>query len=125
MAVQLFNLRGVPDDEAEEVRQLLESHHIEHYETPAGRWGMSMPALWIKDDAQLEQASSLLAQYQHERALRVRQDYAELKAQGQHLTPWALMRRHPLRFIAALLAIAFIIFVTLGPFILKIRGGDS
>ena len=117
MAVQIFNLRGVPDDEAEDIRQLLVTHHIEHYETPAGMWGMSSPALWITDDEQREQVKELIAQYQQQRALSARQLYETQKAQGQHLTLWGLVKVHPLRYVAALLAIAFIVFVSVGPFL--------
>ena len=42
MSKLLFRLRNVPDDEAEEVRQLLEEHGIETYETDAGNWGISL-----------------------------------------------------------------------------------
>jgi len=117
MAVQIFNLRNVPDDEAEDIRQLLTTHHIEHYETPAGRWGMSSPALWITYDDQREHVVTLIAQYQQQRALSARQLYDEQKAQGQHLTLWGLVKLHPLRYVAALLAIVFIMFVSVGPFL--------
>lgn len=123
MAVQIFNLRGVPDDEAEDIRQLLAAHHIEHYETPAGLWGMSSPALWIADDAQRKQVMDLIAQYQQRRALDARQLYETQKAQGQHLTLWGLVKLHPLRYVAALLAIGFVVFVSVGPF-LKWMGGE-
>ncbi len=117
MAVQIFNLRGVPDDEAEEVRQWLVAHHIEFYETPAGRWGLSSPALWITDDSQRPQVVSLIEQYQCQRASRAQQLYEEQKALGQHLTLWRLVKLHPLRYIAALLAIAFIVLLSVGPFL--------
>jgi len=117
MAVQIFNLRGVPDDEADDIRQLLTTHHIEHYETPAGRWGMSSPALWITNDEQREQVVEMMARYQQQRALSARQLYEDQKAQGQHLTLWGLVKRHPLRYVAALLALAFIALVSLGPFL--------
>lgn len=117
MPVPIFNLRDVPDDEADDVRQLLTAHHIDHYETPAGRWGMSSPALWITDDAQREPVKALIAQYQQQRALAARQLYEDQKAQGQHLTLWGLVKLHPLRYLAALLALAFVVFVSVGPFL--------
>jgi hypothetical protein len=117
MAVQIFNLRNVPDDESDDIRQLLDTHHIEHYETPAGRWGMSSPALWITDDDRRKQVVDLIAQYQQQRALSARQLYEDQKAQGQHLTLWGLVKLHPLRYVAALLAIALIMLVSVGPFL--------
>ena len=41
-------MRHVPEDEAQEVRELLASNKIEFFETFAGNWGVSMPALWLK-----------------------------------------------------------------------------
>lgn len=121
MAVQIFNLRNVPEDEADEICQLLEAHHIEFYETPAGRWGMSSPGLWVSDDAQCAPAKQLIAEYQQQRTERARQLYAEQKAQGQHLTLWASVKLHPLRVAGALLVLALTLYVSVGPF-LKIGG---
>ena len=67
MTVLLFALRGVPDDEADEVRELLTEQEIDYYETSAGNWGISMPALWLRDRGQLQEARELLANYQRQR----------------------------------------------------------
>ena len=117
MAVLIFNLRNVPEDEADEICQMLEAHHIDFYETPAGRWGMSSPGLWVNDDEQAAPAKQLIARYQQERAVRARQLYEAQKAQGQHLTLWASVKLHPLRVIAALLVLAFMLYVSVGPFL--------
>ena len=45
MAKLLFNLRNVPEDEADEVRQLLTTHGVDWYETRPGPWGISTGAL--------------------------------------------------------------------------------
>ena len=74
MAVRIFDLRGVPDDEAEDVRQLLSRYAIEYYETPAGRWGISSPGLWILDNTQAKCSRELIARYQQDRAMRARQN---------------------------------------------------
>lgn len=117
MAVLIFNLRNVPDDEADEICQLLTEAHIDFYETPAGRWGMSSPGLWVNDDSQAALAKQLIAQYQQTRTVRAQQLYAEQKAQGQHLTLWASVKLHPLRVVAALLVLAFMLYVSVGPFL--------
>ena len=67
MPVPVFRLRNVPDDEAEEIRNLLKHNHIDFYETPAGNWGISMPAIWLNDDDQLERAKELIKEYQQHR----------------------------------------------------------
>ncbi|MFO7288296.1 MAG: DUF6164 family protein, partial [Gammaproteobacteria bacterium] len=48
MAKLLLNLRGVPDDEADEIRALLEEHGIAFYETPPSRWGVSAGGIWLR-----------------------------------------------------------------------------
>jgi len=60
MSALLFSLRNVPYDEAEEIRQLLTSSEVEFYETPAGKWGISSPAIWLQDKNELQRAKSLI-----------------------------------------------------------------
>jgi len=50
MSKILFRLNGVSEDEIEDVRELLTEHDIDFYETPPGNWGISMPAIWVKED---------------------------------------------------------------------------
>ena len=52
-------MRHVPEDEAREVRELLASNKIEFFETFAGNWGVSMPALWLKKNEQYKDTYSL------------------------------------------------------------------
>lgn len=59
----------------------------------------------------------LIAQYQRQRALEARQLYETQKAHGQHLTLLGLVKLHPLHYVAVLLASAFIMFVSVGPFL--------
>ncbi len=62
MSVLIFKLNGVGDDEAQEVRELLSTNQFEFYETDAGRFGISVAALWLKDETQRDQAKQLLQQ---------------------------------------------------------------
>ncbi len=119
MSKQIFRLRNVPDDEAEEIRLLLREHGIEFYETPGGNWGISMPALWLNDDNehQAEEASALIEQYQEERAGRMRREYEELRQQGKHRRLRDAFRERPLEFIFYLLIAAVIIYFSTKPFL--------
>jgi len=117
MAAKLFKLRNVPEDETEEIRQLLLEHAIEFYETAAGGWGISMPAIWIHDEARLDEARALIDAYQEERTARVRAEYRQLKAAGQHQTVADRIKRNPVQFILFLLMALFILYVSLAPFI--------
>ena len=116
MSTKLFALNGVPDDEAEDVRALLTAGGIDFYETPAGNWGISAPAIWLKDGRQLEKARALLDTYQHERQTRVREEYAQLQRQGRQRTILDVIRENPLRFFVYLAAIAVIVYFSTKPF---------
>lgn len=117
MSVKVFVLRNVPDDEADDVRELLASHGLDYFETPPGNWGISSAALWLNDESQLSRARNLIDQYQHERADRVRKEYAKLRQEGRHRTLLDVIREDPIRFILYVLAIAVILYFSLKPFL--------
>ena len=117
MAVRLFSLHNVPDDEAEEVRELLASHALDCYESPEGNWGISMPAIWLRDEGQLQQARSLIAEYQEKRLVRVREEYALLQSAGKNRTLLDVIRENPLRFVVYLAFIAMVIYFSIKPFV--------
>ena len=107
----MFNLRGVPGDEADEVRALLSENDIHYYETPPGNWGLSLPALWLQDESQVAEANGLLDQYQHERMLSARSEYARLRAEGK--TPGLLdnIRNNFLRVVLTLAGAGALIYL--------------
>ena len=112
MTILLFPLRGVPDDEAEEVRKLLAEQNIDFYETSAGNWGMSMPALWLRDDADFEKARDLLNTYQQQRFLTSRENYLQSKKAGQQNTLLKVFIEKPLLFCAYLFAMLLVVYVS-------------
>ncbi|PCH63258.1 MAG: hypothetical protein COC09_06425 [Gammaproteobacteria bacterium] len=117
MSVRLLNLRPVPEDEAEEIRQLLTEKGFDFYETPAGRWGISSPGLWLRDQDRLSEAKAALESYQQERCQRVRAEYEELRQSGLHRT-WAdVIFESPLRLIFYVLVIGFILYLSIIPFL--------
>ncbi|PKM11312.1 MAG: hypothetical protein CVV13_09605 [Gammaproteobacteria bacterium HGW-Gammaproteobacteria-3] len=112
MAQLFFSLRGVPEDEAEDIRQLLTENAIDYYQTPPGNWGISMPAIWLADDGQWERARILLDQYQKNRASSQRALYQQLKKQGQAPTFFKSIRKNPGRFIFYIAGILLILYVS-------------
>jgi len=112
---QLFNFRHVPDDEADEVRALLDEHAIDYYETPPSRWGISMGAIWLSDAADYPRARSLLDDYQAERAERVRAEYTARKQRGEVDTFTSALRRRPAEVLLYLLGAAGIVGVMMWP----------
>lgn len=117
MARHMMNLRNVPADELEEIHALMESHAIIVYETSAGNWGISLPALWLYDDSQFDEARALLDTYAAERGERVRREHAALKAAGKARTFMDIARENPVRFVLYIALIAGIGWFSLVPFI--------
>lgn len=116
MSILLFSFRNVPDDEAEEIRQLLASNNIDVYETPASKWGISASAVWLRDRNELQRARSLLEAYQKERFVQQRQAFESLKRQGRHKTIVDAVAENPLRFVVYLAVIAVILYLSIVPF---------
>lgn len=121
MPVQLFRLRGVPDDEVAEIRTLLKDRGIDFYETPSGNWGMSMPAIWLKDEDQLQLARSIIENYQSQRSLKVREEYEQLKQEDKQITLLDFIKHDPIRFVVYVAIILTVLYFSTMPFI-GIRG---
>lgn len=105
------------DDEAAELRELLDTNGIDYYETPAGNWGISMPAIWLRDESQLQAARTLLDAYQGERAARAREEYERLRRSGRHRTLADTVRENPIRVLVYLAVAALVIYVSTVPFV--------
>ncbi|MFW6434740.1 MAG: DUF6164 family protein [Halovenus sp.] len=116
MARRLMNLRHVPDDEAEEVRALLAELGFDTYETPPSRWGLSMGAIWLRDESQLPAAREALARYQRERRRKARETHEQQKRDGTAETMAGLFRRDPLRVILYLALVGGILYFSIRPF---------
>lgn len=116
MARIFFRLRLVPDDEAEDVRQLLDDSHIPWYETSAGRWGVSFPAIWVTEDDDLLRAKELLAQYQANRLERIRAEQQSRAENGESETLISRILQRPVQGFGILIVIAVIVYFSIRPF---------
>ncbi len=117
MAILLFKLHAVPDDEANDIRALLTENAIDYYETSAGNWGISMSGIWLRNHDQLAQARSLIDDYELARYQRARAEYEQLRAAGRHRTLLDMIKESPLRFLAYLTVIALILYFSIKPFL--------
>lgn len=115
MSVLLFKLYNVPEDEAEEVRELLLEQGFRTYETQAGFFGLGVAAIWLEDKSQLESARKVIDDYQAQRSAAQRARYAEQKSRGQVPTLWQKMAEDPLRFFATVIVIVLVALVSLVP----------
>lgn len=117
MAIRLMSLRGVPEDELEEICKLLDKNKISYYETPAGNWFISAGAIWLTDKNQLAQTQKLLSAYQHQRRQQAREKYNERRQKGEQQSFIDRILDNPLQFIAYLIIILFVLYISLKPFI--------
>lgn len=116
MGILLFKLRHVPDDEADDIRAILSGNGIDFYETSAGSWGISLPAIWLHDEAQLEKAETLIDAYQQQRQKSARTHYEQLRQKGEHRTIMDKVKEAPLQAIIYLAAVLIILYLTITPF---------
>ena len=117
MAVIIFRLNGVPDDEADEVRGLLTDKGFDFYETSAGRWGISVSALWLKNDEDKAAARALIEEFQIHRQAQVKAEYEQLREQGKLDSFLSRLLSNPLQFVFYIIFILLIIYISLSPFI--------
>lgn len=111
-----MNLRGVPEDEADDVRALLDSHGIDYFETPPNHWGITAGAIWLGDDDRATEVSDLLAAYQEQRRQRALAERERQRREGAQETIGSHLRRRPLASLTYLLLIAGLIYLTVRPF---------
>lgn len=110
MAKLLFRLNQVEEDEANEVRDLLQQAEIEFYETDAGRWRISVAAIWLRHDEDFERARALLDDYQQQRRERLQQQAENIQ------TFWQRAQERPADLLLAVLAIAVVLGLMIWPF---------
>ena len=121
MSVLLMNLRNVPDDEADDVRAMLDAQQIAFYETRPSMWGVSTGGIWVTEDADFADARRAMDGYQQQRGARARAEYAAAKRAGTAETFLTMLRADPERVVMSVLGILFVLGLMTLPFIL-LRG---
>lgn len=121
MSKLLLNLRNVADDEADDVRALLDARRIAYYETRPSLWGISSGGIWVAEDADFADAKRAFDDYEQQRSVNVRAEYAAAKRAGTADTFVSILRAEPLRVVLTLLGILFVLGLVTLPFIL-LRG---
>lgn len=122
MSKLLLNLRMVLEDEIDDVRALLDAHRIDYYETQPSRWGISYGGIWVTHDQDVAQAKALMADYQAQRRVRVREERAATVRDGTADTFASVLRREPVRVVLTIFAIlALLGLVALVPLLLSRR----
>ncbi len=112
MAVLIFKLRYVPDDEAQDVREILLDNNIEYYEASEGLLGISLPGLWVINEEQVDKARELIDEYQQLRQKRVQEEYRLNKR-----TSMDMLKENPVRYLGSILAVILICYFTVYLFV--------
>ena len=118
MSKLLLNLRNVPDDEADDVRAMLDAKRIAFYETTPSPWGISAGGIWVTEDADFADAKRAFDDYEQQRSVRVRSEYAAAKRAGTAETFISVLRADPLRVVMILLGILIVLGLVALPVIL-------
>ncbi|MEO6383259.1 MAG: DUF6164 family protein [Thermomonas sp.] len=118
MAKLLLNLRNVPDDEADDVRAMLDARRIAFYETTPSMWGVSAGGIWVTEDADFADAKFAMADYQQQRGARARDEYAAARRAGTAETFVSVLRAEPGRVALSVLAILFLLGLVALPIVL-------
>lgn len=121
MSRLLLNLRNVPDDEADDVRAMLEAHRIAFYQTPPSLFGISAGGIFVTENDAVAEAKRLMADYQQQRQARVRAEHTAAVRAGTAQTFWTVLRTEPVRVVLTVLAIVFLLGLVALPVIL-LRG---
>ena len=117
----LMNLRNVPDDEAEDVRAMLDAQQIAFYETRPSIWGISAGGIWVTEDAAFADARRAMDDYQQQRSARARAQYAAAKRAGTADTFMSMLRAEPVRVVMSVLGILVVLGLVALPYILLRR----
>ena len=112
----LIKLRHAPDDEIEEIRDLLRENRIDFYETQAGPWGISAPAIWLSDHEEYARAKALLDTYEENRYREQRAEYERQRRAGEHRTFVQNLMEKPLQVVLYCLIVGLIIYFSISPF---------
>lgn len=116
MGKLLYRLNGADEQEAQEVRDLLTEHQVDFYETHAGRWKLSVAAVWLKNEQDFDRARALLDDYQIARQQRVRTEFQQQLANGEIPTLWQRIQERPVDHLMIAAAIVFLVGIMLWPF---------
>lgn len=117
MAKLVFRLNHVPEIEAAQVRELLDEHEIDYYETESGRWGFSVAGIWIKNNEDFARTRALIDAFQLEYSQKARAQYEQDKLDGKIPTFWQLLKQNPTTVILYWILIGFILFISTVPII--------
>ena len=112
----LYKLNSAPEDEVIDVRRLLDDNDINYYETDAGRFGISLAAIWLPGGVDPEPAIALVDSYKEQRSLQAREIYQQQQRDGTAETFLLKALHSPIRTVIFFAAIVCILYFSVMPF---------
>ena len=82
MGKLVFKLASVSEEEADGVREALESVEVDFYETPGGLWGWSLPAIWVKHNKDYILAREAIDKFQETYVKKIRESVSPVSQQS-------------------------------------------
>lgn len=122
MAVLIFRLNGVSEQEADEVRNLLTAEGFEFYETSAGRWRISVAAIWLVQDDDYAAARACIDKYQQQRQTEQREAVQRAREEGRAPSWKDRWRDEPATLILVWVGLAVVVAISIWPFFNWVRG---
>ncbi|BCE00505.1 DUF6164 family protein [Marinicellulosiphila megalodicopiae] len=110
MAKLIFKTQSVPDDECMAIRRLLVDNDIVFHETSSGLLGLSVAGLWV-DQELVDQARAIIETEQCTRQMQMRETFSR-----SPVTFKEQFKRHPIKWIASVLAVPAILSLIIIPF---------
>lgn len=108
MARRLLDLRGVPPEEAEGLRDALDRAEIEYYELPPTAFGISAGSIWVRHDNDFQRASGIFDNFQHDFTRSARENRVPDSFSAR-------LRRNPGNVVGYIAAAVLILLLMLWP----------
>jgi hypothetical protein len=102
--IKVFDITGAPNDEIDDVRDILRRNGIIYYETPRANFGISVAAIWVKNEEDYKKARILIDTYQKERRHRM-----QPSERGRNIAAW-WKRKEILFFIFIVILLVWMSF---------------
>lgn len=116
MATLLMRTGGADPAEVEGMMNVLLEHDVACYTTESGRWGLGVNALWLVDNAYLDEARRVIALFQEGYAKEVKAEYKALREKGVAPSFFSRMQAEPGVVFITLVALVIVALVSLVPF---------
>ncbi|MDO3386930.1 DUF6164 family protein [Gilvimarinus sp. SDUM040013] len=108
---------GASAEEVDGLVAALEGEDIACYVTDSGRWKIGVDGLWLVNEAERERAIAVCEEFERSFAQQSMEQHRAMRERGEALNFLGHAMAHPIKTIAGIAAIVFILGLSLLPFI--------